>query len=42
MIRKKVLKSHFRQDNDFYYFTGIEDINAILIMAPKKSMKSKD
>ena len=27
--------AHFRQDNDFYYFTGIEDSNAILIMAPK-------
>jgi Xaa-Pro aminopeptidase len=26
---------HFRQDNDFYYFTGIEDMGAILIMAPK-------
>ena len=27
--------AHFRQDNDFYYFSGIEDINAILVMAPK-------
>ena len=27
--------THFRQDNDFYYFTGREDVNAILIMAPK-------
>jgi len=27
--------AHFRQDNDFYYFTGIEDKNAILIMVPK-------
>lgn len=27
--------SHFRQDNDFYYFTGVEDIGAILLMAPK-------
>ncbi len=26
---------HFRQDNDFYYFSGIEDTGAILIMAPK-------
>jgi Xaa-Pro aminopeptidase len=26
---------HFRQDNDFYYFTGIEDIGAILVLAPK-------
>jgi len=27
--------THFRQDNDFYYFTGREDVNAILVMAPK-------
>ncbi len=27
--------SHFRQDNDFYYFAGREDINAILLMVPK-------
>lgn len=27
---------HFRQDNDFYYFTGRDDVNAILVMAPKK------
>lgn len=26
---------HFRQDNDFYYFTGVEDINAVLVMTPK-------
>jgi len=26
--------AHFRQDNDFYYFTGIEDMNAILVMTP--------
>jgi Xaa-Pro aminopeptidase len=26
---------HFRQDNDFYYFTGIEDTGAIVIMTPK-------
>jgi Xaa-Pro aminopeptidase len=26
--------AHFRQDNDFYYFTGIEDMNAILVMIP--------
>lgn len=26
---------HFRQDNDFYYLTGIEDIGAILLLAPK-------
>lgn len=27
--------THFRQDNDFYYLTGIEDFNAILVMAPR-------
>ena len=27
--------AHFRQDNDFYYFSGIEDKNAVLLMAPK-------
>lgn len=26
---------HFRQDNDFYYFSGIEDTGAIIVMAPK-------
>ncbi len=26
---------HFRQDNDFYYFTGVEDIGAVLVMTPK-------
>ena len=26
--------AHFRQDNDFYYFTGVEDVNAIVLMAP--------
>lgn len=26
---------HFRQDNDFYYFTGIEDKGAIMVIAPK-------
>lgn len=25
---------HFRQDNDFFYFTGCEDANAILVMRP--------
>jgi Xaa-Pro aminopeptidase len=25
---------HFRQDNDFFYFTGSEDANAILVMIP--------
>jgi Xaa-Pro aminopeptidase len=27
--------AHFRQDNDFYYFTGVEDVGAILLLAPK-------
>lgn len=27
--------AHIRQDNDFYYFTGVEDMNAILVMIPK-------
>jgi len=27
--------AHFRQDNDFYYFTGVEDVNAIVLMAPR-------
>jgi Xaa-Pro aminopeptidase len=27
--------AHFRQDNDFYYFTGVEDSGAILIMVPQ-------
>lgn len=27
--------AHTWQDNDFYYFTGIEDMNAILVMIPK-------
>jgi Xaa-Pro aminopeptidase len=27
--------AHFRQDNDFYYFTGVEDLNSILVMIPK-------
>jgi len=26
---------HFRQDNDFYYFSGVEDIGAIMVMTPK-------
>jgi len=26
--------THFRQDNDFYYYTGIEDLNAVLLMTP--------
>lgn len=25
----------FRQDSDFYYFTGIEDVNAVLAMTPR-------
>ncbi|MGB3860481.1 MAG: aminopeptidase P N-terminal domain-containing protein [Candidatus Aminicenantaceae bacterium] len=27
--------AHFRQDNDFYYFCGREDVNAILMMIPR-------
>lgn len=27
--------AHFRQDNDFYYFAGREDVNAILAMVPR-------
>lgn len=27
--------SRFRQDNDFYYFTGCDDMNAILLMTAK-------
>jgi Xaa-Pro aminopeptidase len=27
--------SHFRQDNDFFYFTGVEDPNAVLILNAK-------
>ena len=26
--------THFRQDNDFYYFTGIEDLGAVLVLVP--------
>ncbi|MFW6140162.1 MAG: aminopeptidase P N-terminal domain-containing protein [Acidobacteriota bacterium] len=26
---------HFRQDNDFYYFTGVEETNAVVLMIPK-------
>ena len=26
--------AHFRQDNDFYYFTGNEDLGAILVLLP--------
>ncbi|MGB4705242.1 MAG: Xaa-Pro peptidase family protein [Candidatus Saccharicenans sp.] len=27
--------AHFRQDNDFFYFTGCEDAGAILVMIPE-------
>lgn len=27
--------AHFRQDNDFFYFTGNEDKNAIFVMTPR-------
>lgn len=26
---------HFRQDNDFFYFSGVEDPGAVLVMIPK-------
>jgi Xaa-Pro aminopeptidase len=29
--------AHFRQDNDFFYFTGIEDLGAIFVMNAKTS-----
>lgn len=25
---------HFRQDNDFFYFTGVEDLGAVVVMVP--------
>jgi len=27
--------AYFRQDSDFYYFSGVEDVNAVLAMTPK-------
>ncbi len=27
--------AHFRQDNDFFYLTGVEDKNAILVLNPR-------
>lgn len=27
--------AHFRQDNDFFYFTGVEDKNAVLVLIPR-------
>jgi Xaa-Pro aminopeptidase len=27
--------NHFRQDNDFFYFTGVDDLNAIAAMIPR-------
>jgi Xaa-Pro aminopeptidase len=32
---KPVSGLHFHQDNDFYYLTGVEDLGAALILAPK-------
>jgi len=29
--------THFRQDNDFFYFAGNEDANAVLIMIPRRA-----
>ncbi len=28
--------THFRQDNDFFYFAGNEDPNAVLVMVPRR------
>ena len=30
--------AHFRQDNDFYYFTGVEDPHTILVMEQFKAL----
>lgn len=27
---------HFRQDNDFFYFTGVEDLDAVCVMIPER------
>ncbi len=32
--------SHFRQDNDFYYFTGIEDMGCVLVMQPENNQST--
>lgn len=29
------MEGNFRQDNDFYYYTGVEDLNAVVVMTPK-------
>jgi Xaa-Pro aminopeptidase len=29
--------SHFRQDNDFYYFSGNEDVGAIMVLVPLRA-----
>jgi len=29
--------AHFRQDNDFFYFCGNEDQNAVLVMVPRRA-----
>jgi Xaa-Pro aminopeptidase len=29
--------AHFRQDNDFFYFSGNEDQNAVLVMVPRRA-----
>ncbi|MDH4197234.1 MAG: Xaa-Pro peptidase family protein, partial [Candidatus Aminicenantes bacterium] len=29
--------AHFRQDNDFFYFSGNEDTNAVLLMVPRRA-----
>ena len=32
--------THFRQDNDFFYFTGNEDLGAVLVMVPASRSSS--
>jgi Xaa-Pro aminopeptidase len=32
--------AHVRQDSDFYYLTGVEDVNAVLVMAPRTRQSS--
>ena len=33
--------THFRQDNDFYYFTGNEDLNAALVLDAKSGAATR-
>ena len=32
--------AHVRQDSDFYYLTGVEDVNAVLVMTPRTGQSS--